>query len=59
MTIEIKTEKDDVKITISHTQAELRLSFTNPVKSQILVAMDTLIKETVADLYSILMEEEQ
>ena len=59
MTIEVKIENDTTRAEISLTEEEMRASLTDPVKLRLMIAMNELIRATVLDLYSILMEEEQ
>lgn len=58
MIIKIIRKTEKIQIDIEHTQAELQAAMCDPVKFEILITLENLIKETVGDLYGILTRRE-
>lgn len=57
MVIKLSRDSERIQIDIKHTRAELLAAMRDPVKFEILLTLENLVKETAGDLYGILMKE--
>lgn len=58
MIIKMEKENDRINAEVKFTNEELRSSFTDPIKLQLLILMEIMTQNTLSNLYAILMQEE-